>query len=229
MLVIRREVQYLFTSTVKNCNFLNNSAQKGGAIFNQETVTILNCNFKDNNASEGYGGAISSQSGKALIYNSNFIGNNASEWGGAIFTFDSDIEIDNSHFIENSAVAGGAISAPSNRKALINNSDFSQNTALRFGGAIVVIGEFGDSEITVENSIFAQNTDTEGTGDIALQNENSKATLINVTPSNLVPKYIVGMEVEEVSDVNYTQTVNLKAFNIKIWSTAQQWYCCIFH
>ena len=202
-------------ATVKNCNFLNNSAQRGGAIFNQETVTILNCNFKDNNASEGYGGAISSQSGKALIYNSNFIGNNASEWGGAIFTFDSDIEIDNSHFIENSAVAGGAISAPSNRKALINNSDFSQNTALRFGGAIVVIGEFGDSEITVENSIFAQNTDTEGTGDIALQNENSKATLINVTPSNLVPKYIVGMEVEEVSDVNYTQTVNLKAFNIK--------------
>ena len=194
-------------ATVKNCNFLNNSAQKGGAIFNQETVTILNCNFKDNNASEGYGGAIGSQSGKALIYNSNFIGNNASEWGGAIFTFDSDIEIDNSHFIENSAVAGGAISAPSNRKALINNSDFSQNTALRFGGAIVVIGELGDSEITVENSIFAQNTDTEGTGDIALQNENSKATLINVTPSNLVPKYIVGMDVAEVSDVNYTQNV----------------------
>ena len=194
-------------ATVKNCNFLNNSAQKGGAIFNQETVTILICIFKDNTASEGYGGAIGSQSGKALIYNSNFIGNNASEWGGAIFTFDSDIEIDNSHFIENSAVAGGAISAPSNRKALINNSDFSQNTALRFGGAIVVIGEFGDSEITVENSIFAQNTDTEGTGDIALQNENSKATLINVTPSNLVPKYIVGMDVAEVSDVNYTQNV----------------------
>ena len=226
---------------VKNCNFLNNSAWIGGAIFNyQKTVTVLNCNFKDNNATEGYGGAISSQGGKVLIYNSNFIGNNASEWGGAImssssdmlientyfiannatnggaiFTSDSDIEIDNSHFIANNAVAGGAIYASSNRKALINNSDFSQNTASRFGGAITVSGEFGDSEITVENSIFAQNTDTEGTGDIALQNENSKATLVNVTPSNLVPKFIVGMEVEGVGDVNYTQTLTLKAFNIK--------------
>ncbi|WP_405307154.1 Ig-like domain repeat protein [Methanobrevibacter sp.] len=223
-------------ATVKNCNFLNNSAEVGGAILNQKTVTVLNCNFTGNYA--GFGGAINSQAGKALIYNSNFVANNATKGGaimsssdmliensyfiannatdgGAIYTFDSDIEIDNSHFIENSAVAGGAISAPSNRKALINNSDFSQNTA-SCGGAIVVIGDvYDDSEITVENSIFAQNTDTEGTGDIALQNEKSKATLINVTPSNLVPKYIVEMDVAEVSDVNYTQTVNLKAFNIK--------------
>jgi len=225
---------------VKNCNFLNNSAWIGGAIYNEKTVTVLNCNFKDNNASEGYGGAISSQFGKALIYNSNFIGNNASEWGGAImssssdmliensyfiannasnggaiYTYYSNIEIDNSHFIANNAVAGGAISAPSNNKALINNSDFSQNTASRFGGAIVVNGEFEYSEITVENSIFAQNTDTEGTGDIALVNEDSKATLVNVTPSNLVPKYIVGMDVSEVSDVNYTQNVVIIASNIK--------------
>ena len=222
-------------ATVKNCNFLNNSAMVGGAIFNMKTVTVLNCNFTSNYAD--FGGAIDSN-GKALIINSNFITNNATKGGaimasssmliensyfiannatdgGAIYTFDSNIEIDNSHFIENSAVAGGAISAPSNRKALINNSDFSQNTASRYGGAIVVVGEFGDSEITVENSIFAQNTDTEGTGDIALQNENSKATLVNVTPSNLVPKFIVGMEVEGVGDVNYTQTLTLKAFNIK--------------
>lgn len=224
-------------ATVKNCNFLNNSAEVGGAILNQKTVTVLNCNFTGNYA--GFGGAINSQAGKALIYNSNFIANNATTYGGAIMTSssmliensyfiannatdggaihisDSDIEIEKSHFIENNAVAGGAISASSNTKALINNSDFSQNTA-SCGGAIVVIGDaYGDSEITVENSIFAQNTDTNGTGDIALQNEKSKATLINVTPSNLVPKYIVEMDVAEVSDVNYTQTVNLKAFNIK--------------
>jgi len=224
-------------ATVKNCNFLNNSAEVGGAILNQKTVTVLNCNFTGNYA--GFGGAINSQAGKALIYNSNFIANNATTYGGAIMTSssmliensyfiannatdggaihisDSDIEIEKSHFIENNAVAGGAISASDMTKALINNSDFSQNTASRFGGAIVVNGEYGDSEITVENSIFAQNTDTEGTGDIALQNENSKATLINVTPSNLVPKYIVEMDVAEVSDVNYTQNVVITASNIK--------------
>ena len=225
-------------ATVKNCNFLNNSAMVGGAILNMKTVTVLNCNFTGNYAD--FGGAINSQNGKALINNSNFIGNNASEWGGAImssssdmlientyfiannatnggaiFTSDLDIEIEKSHFIENNATKGGAIYASSNSKALINNSDFSQNTASR-GGAIVVIGDaYGDSEITVENSIFAQNTDTEGTGDIALQNDKSKATLINVTPSNLVPKYIVEMDVAEVSDVNYTQNVVITASNIK--------------
>ena len=227
-------------ATVKNCNFLNNSAEVGGAIFNDEkTVTVLNCNFTGNYAMEANGGAINSQNGKALIYNSNFIANNATKGGaimatssvmliensyfiannatdgGAIYTFFSGIEIDNSHFIANNAVAGGSISAASNIKALINNSDFSQNAASRYGGAIIVVGEFSDSEITVENSIFAQNTDTEGTGDIALVNENCKATLINVTPSNLVPKYLVGMEVEEVSDFDYGQPLTLKAFNIK--------------
>ena len=199
-------------ATVKNCNFLNNSASIGGAIFNEKTVNVLNCNFTGNYVMEWYGGAINSQYGKALIYNSNFIANNATR-GGAILTFSSDMLIENTYFIANNATDGGAIyTYDSNIE--IDNSHFIANNAVA-GGAIVVNGEFGDSEITVENSIFAQNTDTEGTGDIALASENSKATLINVTPSNLVPKYIVEMDVSEVSDVNYTQNVVITASNIK--------------
>ena len=114
----------------------------------------------------------------------------------------------------NTAENGGAIYNAVG-KILINNSDLSKNTASSYGGAILVNGTYDNAEITVENTIFAQNTATEGIDDIALASENSKATVINLTPSNLVPKYIVEMDVSEVSDVNYTQNVVITASNIK--------------
>ena len=134
--------------------------------------------------------------------------------GGAVYSFFSNVLIEKSHFMGNTAENGGAIYNAVG-KILINNSDLSKNTASSYGGAILVNGTYDNAEITVENTIFAQNTATEGIDDIALASENSKATVINLTPSNLVPKYIVEMDVSEVSDVNYTQNVVITASNIK--------------
>ena len=200
-------------ATVKNCNFLKNSAEIGGAIYAYDKVSVLNCNFTANNAAL-FGGAFYSQGyPKATINNSNFIDNNA-KLGGAVYSFFSNVLIEKSHFMGNTAENGGAIYNAVG-KILINNSDLSKNTASSYGGAILVNGTYDNAEITVENTIFAQNTATEGIDDIALASENSKATVINLTPSNLVPKYIVEMDVSEVSDVNYTQNVVITASNIK--------------
>lgn len=225
---------------IKNCNFLNNFAETGGAIYIMNKVTILNCNFTSNKASNN-AGAIGSQTNKKvtienttfmdnnasqnggairasseiLIENSHFINNNAANWGGAIAYFAVNAVINNTDFSKNSAKSGGAIYLWEFTSLSVNNTEFTQNTATSDGGAMYIQGRLeGNSNGTIENTRFVQNTANEGSGQIAISNQKVNLTLKNVTPSDLIPKFPVIMEVSEVSDVNYTQYVSINAFNI---------------
>ena len=141
------------TGTVTNCNFTNNFAYNGGAIYGEGT--ILNCRFINNSASD-WGGAIFISSGN--VTNCNFINNTIDgdvlrHFGGAIYFEYGGILTDcnftnnfaynggaiyggetilNCRFINNSAFSGGAIHNAHN----IINCLFINNSANNLGGAV---------------------------------------------------------------------------------------------
>ncbi|KAL9644148.1 hypothetical protein ABK040_005612 [Willaertia magna] len=112
---------------IKNCKFISNTAQNGGAIYfgkNRLQIIIENCLFKGNEVfiyskDEGNGGAIfgvingplQSQYSDLLIKNSTFIENLANR-GGALYLTSFPPEIDNyNNLIQNNSAlyAGGGI------------------------------------------------------------------------------------------------------------------------
>ena len=74
-------------STIDNCNFNNNYADYGGAVYFSSSGTVENCNFTNNKATNanGNGGAIYMNSGNVL--NCNFTNNSAKNIGGAIYIY----------------------------------------------------------------------------------------------------------------------------------------------
>ncbi|NOZ75697.1 MAG: DUF1565 domain-containing protein [FCB group bacterium] len=125
--------------SVRNCRFINNSGNRGGAI-NVDTGSKVN------------------------IYDCLFEGNNASERGGAINSWDSNIFVQNSIFINNSAPGGGAIYNDNNSGLSTGNeivhSLFMGNNGTSndgYGVAIVAI------PLYIYNSIFFGNISGEGT------------------------------------------------------------------
>ena len=139
---------------VKNINinhyiFTDNTADRmGGAIYASEgsdNFTINNSDFKGNNitnGTDGYGGAIFSDSSNNTIKNSNFTNNNAF-YGGAVYV-DGDsghTNVTNVTFDRNNAaVDGGAINLIASG-VILNDTRFYNNTAQRNGGAVYVGGE----------------------------------------------------------------------------------------
>jgi filamentous hemagglutinin family protein len=117
------------TLNINNSTFSNNSANTGGAIYNQGTATITNSTFSSNSAN--FGGAITNQ-GIATITNSTFSGNSSQNEGGAIYNFAN--------------------------TATIRNSTFFGNSANSSGGAIVNFGSMGgNGTVTIANSILVGN------------------------------------------------------------------------
>ncbi len=117
--------------TLKNINFVNGTADDGGAIFSAgESVVIDNCTFSNNSATgtSGSGGAIYSDIGSYL-------------------------EVSNSTFSNNTSIrAGGAIEINSNSglSLVLNNVDLRANTTASApgnGGGLHITGP-GDSMIT---------------------------------------------------------------------------------
>ena len=104
--------------SISNCDFNNNFAYYGAAIF--ANCTVSDSCFVDNKAIY-YGGAIY---GNANVSGSTFI-NNSGMGGGAIFTWE-EINVANSAFINNSADDGGAIWGT----GTVENSNFIHNSAV---------------------------------------------------------------------------------------------------
>ena len=80
------------SGTVINCNFINNTAQNGGAIYFDYTGNVENCNFTNNQATgdDSYGGAVYFYD-EGSVSNCNFT-NNSAQYGGAV------------HFVNNGTV-----------------------------------------------------------------------------------------------------------------------------
>ena len=136
------------SGTVTNCNFINNSASYGGAVYFQSTGNVTNCNFINNSAS--YGGAVYFWN-QGNVSNCNFTGNNATGDGGAVH-FWGQGTVTNCNFTNNTATSqGGAIRFVST--GTVTNCNFVNNTASEWGGAIRFSGTG-----TVTNCNFTDNT-----------------------------------------------------------------------
>ena len=159
------------TLIVTNSTFSSNSAQFGGAIFNDGgggggTISSLsNSTFSSNSASSGYGGAIYNNAGTiSSLSNSTFSSNSASSgYGGAIFNDNLGTigSLSNSTFSSNSAQSGGAIYNSGGTISSLPNSTFSSNSA-QYGGAILMIMVGTISSLS--NSTFSSNSASSGYG-----------------------------------------------------------------
>ena len=138
-----------------NCIFINNFADKGGALTFHGSGEIRNCTFINNTAGE-YGGALSTgflyDQMELTVSHCDFDGNSAPN-GGAIQANGLNIVIDDSNF-KNNYVAenGGAIHAKA-EDITIKDSTFKLNTANVDGGAIYIQGK----NTEIKNSIFLAN------------------------------------------------------------------------
>jgi CSLREA domain-containing protein len=152
------------TVTLNGLTIANgNSAENGGAIYNDGDLTISNSTLI-NNVATGYGGAI--YNGNGLHVNRSTFVNNRAQAGGAIYVGNgifSNIQpsIVNSTFVSNQANTvngqGGAVhsswnaSGPANTLVLSNNT-FSENVAY------IGDGLYNEGSLSYNNNIFANST-----------------------------------------------------------------------
>lgn len=139
----------------------DDDANRGGAIFNRESLTIIETEFVNNSASWG-GGAIYSPIGSVNVTRSLFEGNSSGGGGGAILHGElSDDErppltVVNSTFFQNSTTTAGFTDpAPGyggaiynrNGNATISHNTFTGNSASSGGGGVATNGvDIGDGE-----------------------------------------------------------------------------------
>jgi gliding motility-associated-like protein len=167
---------------IKNVIFYRNTATNGGGIYNwgqfdSAIPTLLNCQFIQNLANAGggmYNFALSGGSTIPELVNTVFYQNSAGFNGGAVYN-------NGNNFTGTARVE-------------ITNCSFFQNITTNFsssGAAIYNLGSSGtggDDIINIQNSIFWQNTSTDGTGIPYINTwENSNEALLNVSYS-LVPE-----------------------------------------
>ena len=180
-----------------NCTFERNSAKSlphkrsaGGAISSLDwsNITVQQSLFKDNKATS-IGGAIAMQKTQGSFVNCTFERNSAKSLlhkksaGGAISSLDwSNITVQQSLFKENTATyGGGAILMKKTRGSFVNctferNSAKSLRQKLQLGGAIC---SRDCSNITVQQSLFKENTATFSGGAILMKK--TRGSFVNCT------------------------------------------------
>ena len=180
-----------------NCTFERNSAKSlpnkktgGGAIYSNDmsNITVQQSLFKENTATDS-GGAIHMQKTRGSFVNCTFERNSAKSLlnkktaGGAIFSHDrSNITVQQSLFKENTATySGGAIHMRKTRGSFVNctferNSVKSLPNKKTAGGAIYSCDR---SNITVQQSLFKENTATYSGGAIHMQK--TRGSFVNCT------------------------------------------------
>ena len=183
---------------IHDSDFINNSADYGGAIFIDDyiVVDIFNSTFADNIAD--YGGAILVE-GELNLIESVFSNNAAKHIAGAIF-IEFYGSIVNSTFLNNDAEKGGALLVNDGE---IVNSTFYDNYAKISGGSLYVT-----DYSNIINCTFKSNIAGDGSNNIA-SNDVNTVIIDNQTDSDdfyiqkLVDMYI------EVSDIVHGETLNM--------------------
>jgi predicted outer membrane repeat protein len=147
------------TMTVTGSTFTGNSANSGGAIYNEDTMTVTGSTFTDNNARDD-GGAISNYRGTLTVNSSTFTGNRASKGGAISNLLDSTLIVTGSNFNGNTAYYGGGIG--NDGTMTVTGSTFTGNKAENggSGGAIQ-----SNAISTVNFNRFLGNTAEGGEGD----------------------------------------------------------------
>ena len=160
-----------FTVTLTNATLINGKADKGGAIYNDGSLTLSDVKLSDN-AADSYGGAVFNNGELVVsdsVFDSNDIVNRGSasvDYGGAaIYNWkEGTLKVTNSNFInniknyKNGDNLVGAIATIGN--ATVSGSNFVNNSG-RWGGAISATGaelRKNSSTLTVSNTIFKDNS-----------------------------------------------------------------------
>jgi hypothetical protein len=166
----------------------NKGRGEGGAAYlysgNQDKVVLESSTFKNNEVlalpggNSGNGGAVVQMSNGAnqgfTINNTSFANNIAANQGGGLWMMDAPTTITNSTFSGNKATAtdysgnGGAMAlyGPTN----IINTTIANNWAGWVGGGVAA----NDSPVTVQNTIFANNTAANGNNNWGIQQQTSR-------------------------------------------------------
>ena len=159
-----------FTVTLTNATLINGKADKGGAIYNNGSLTLSDVKLSDN-AADSYGGAVFNNGNLVVsdsVFDSNNIVNRGSasvDYGGAaIYNWkEGTLKVTNSNFTnniknyKNGDNLVGAITTIGN--ATVSGSNFVNNSG-RWGGAISATGaelRKNSSTLTVSNTIFRDN------------------------------------------------------------------------
>ena len=160
-----------FTVTLTNATLINGKADKGGAIYNDGSLTLSDVKLSDN-AADSYGGAVFNNGELVVsdsVFDSNDIVNRGSasvDYGGAaIYNWkEGTLKVTNSNFTnniknyKNGDNLVGAITTIGN--ATVIGSNFVNNSG-RWGGAISATGaelRKNSSTLTVSNTIFKDNS-----------------------------------------------------------------------
>ena len=160
-----------FTVTLTNATLINGKADKGGAIYNDGSLTLSDVKLSDN-AADSYGGAVFNNGELVVsdsVFDSNDIVNRGSasvDYGGAAIYnwYDGVLTVSGSNFTnniknyKNGDNLVGAITTIGN--ATVIGSNFVNNSG-RWGGAISATGaelRKNSSTLTVSNTIFKDNS-----------------------------------------------------------------------
>ena len=167
-----------FTVTLTNATLINGKADKGGAIYNDGSLTLSDVKLSDN-AADGYGGAVFNNGHLVVgnsVFDSNDIVNRGSasvDYGGAAIYnwYDGVLTVSGSNFTnniknyKNGDRLVGAVATIGD--ATISDSCFVNNAG-RWGGAISASGYLiaGDdvNTLTVSGSTFKENGGLYGAG-----------------------------------------------------------------
>ena len=167
-----------FTVTLTNATLINGKADKGGAIYNDGSLTLSDVKLSDN-AADSYGGAVFNNGHLVVgnsVFDSNDIVNRGSasvDYGGAAIYnwYDGTLTVSGSNFTnniknyKNGDRLVGAVATIGD--ATISDSYFVNNAG-RWGGAITTSGALiaGDdvNTLTVSGSTFKENGGLYGAG-----------------------------------------------------------------
>ena len=167
-----------FTVTLTNATLINGKADKGGAIYNDGSLTLSDVKLSDN-AADSYGGAVFNNGELVVsdsVFDSNDIVNRGSasvDYGGAAIYnwYDGVLTVSGSNFTnniknyKNGDCLVGAVATIGD--ATISDSYFVNNAG-RWGGAITTSGALiaGDdvNTLTVSGSTFKENGGLYGAG-----------------------------------------------------------------
>ena len=143
-----------YADLIENCNFTNNYAHSGGAIYQWKDhgyrLTVNNSTFINNNATDVAGAAYAHYGGD--FTDCKFYDNTAGGSGGAIGGWNQIAQ--NCLFVNNRAKLGGAVGGES---AQSFNSIYINNSASDIGGSI-----YGFNLIVNNNKIFNSTSDNNG-------------------------------------------------------------------
>lgn len=120
--------------------FTGNTAEDGGAIFNEGTLTVSNYTFSgtENSGNSAVHGGVFYNKGTLTIINSTFSGSSITGYGGVIYQGKGTLNLETGTvFSGNSAVHGGAIYHSGGTINFADGIIFSGNSAT-YGGAIYV-------------------------------------------------------------------------------------------